>query len=256
MRSFLYIMITAEYVRRRLQYDPETGVFIWKPRPIDKSWSTRYAGEVAGSIKNNGYRQIRIDGVKYGAARLAWLYVYGEWPENEIDHINRVRDDDRLVNLRAATRTENCNNRSSNNGLPEGVYWHTGNAKYEAWIPKGVPIFGNIYLGQYGDPIVAGEVVQEGINIICDNEDEETIRRLLKELKDSMNEILSEEQRDAFRASKKGSGLPKGVRKQGVKFAAQIWRNGKTVYLGTFDTPEEAFVVYQAKVNNVCKDTM
>jgi len=237
-------MITAEYVRRRLQYDPETGVFIWKPRPIDKSWSTRFSGEVAGTIKNNGYRQIRIDGVKYGAARLAWLYVYGEWPKNEIDHINRVRDDDRLINLREATRTENCNNKYNNNGLPRGVYRYTEGAKYQAQIPRGVPIFGNIYLGQYGDSIVAGEVVQEGINIICDNEDEETIRRLLKELKDSRNEILSEEQRDALRASKRGSGLPKGVRKKGNGFQAQIWRNGKTVYLGTFETPEEASVVY------------
>jgi len=216
-----------------LEYDPETGVFIWKPRTTDdKSWNTKFAGEVAGSINNHGYRRIGIDGKIYMAARLAWLYVHGEWPKNEIDHINRVRDDNRMVNLRDVTSTENSNNRSDNNGFPEGVHWHTKSAKYRAQIPDGVPIFGKTYLGQYGDPIVAGEVVQEGIGIILDNEGEETIRRLLKELKDACTEVLPK------------SGLPKGVRKSGSRFIAQIWRNGKYVYLGSFNTPEEASAAY------------
>jgi hypothetical protein len=234
--------VDLKYVRKRLDYDPETGIFIWKSRAIgsigDKWWNTNFAGEAAGSLNGNGYRQIKIDGKYYGAARLAWLYVYGEWPKNEIDHINRVRDDDRLVNLRDVTRTENSNNRSNNNRLPEGVFWHTGNSKYQANIPRGVPVFGNTYLGQYEDPITAGKVVQEGIGIILDNKDEETISRLLKELKDSRTEILSE-------AERKKSGLPKGVTKKGDKFQAQIWRNEKYIYLGTFDTPEEASAVYQ-----------
>jgi hypothetical protein len=248
--------MNVDYVRKRLDYNQDTGIFIWRPRAIrstaDKTWNTRFADEVAGSIKNNGYRQIWIDGKRYGAARLAWLYVHGEWPKNEIDHINRLRDDNRLVNLRDVTSSENQNNKSNNNGLPEGVQWNTRNAKYQAWIPRGVSVFGRTYLGQYGDPITAGEVVQEGIGIILDNEDEETIRRLLKELKDSRTEILSEEQIDALRASKKGSGLPKGVRKSGSRFIAQIWRNGKMVHLGTFDTPDEASEVYrQAEVEKI-----
>jgi hypothetical protein len=234
-------MITAEYVRRRLQYDPETGEFVWRPKAIgstaDKRWNSRYAGEVAGYLNGGRYRQINIDGKLYLAARLAWLIAHGEWPKNEIDHVNRVRDDDRLVNLRDVTRTENSNNKSNNNGLLQGVLWHTKNAKYQSCIPWGVPVFGGTYLGQYGDSIVAGEVVQEGIGIILDNEDEETIRRLLKELKDAHTEILSE-------AARKKSGLPKGVYKKGNGFAAKIWRNGKYAYLGTFDTPEEASAVY------------
>jgi hypothetical protein len=181
-----------------------------------------------------------IDGKLYGAARLAWLYVHGEWPKNQIDHINRLRDDNRLVNLRDVTHTENCNNISTNNGLPEGVYWHTKSAKYQTKIPQSVPVFGNIYLGQYGDPITAGDVVQKGIGIILDNEGEETTRRLLKELKDALTEVLPK------------SGLPKGVRKSGSRFIAQIWRNGKYVYLGTFDTPDEASEVYrQAEVEKI-----
>jgi hypothetical protein len=228
-------MITAEYVRHRLQYNSETGVFIWRPRSADdKWWNVRHTGKVAGFMNGKGYRQIRINGKLYRAARLAWLYVHGEWPENQIDHINRARDDDRLVNLRDVTPTENQNNKSNNNGLPEGIYWNTQNAKYQARIPRGVPVFGGTYLGQYGDSIVAGEVVQKGIEIIFDNEDasEETIKRLLKELKDAYTEILPK------------SGLPKGVKKNGNGFQARIWRNGKYVYLGTFDTPDEASAVY------------
>jgi hypothetical protein len=249
-------MITAEYVRRRLDYDPETGKFIWRPKAIrstdDKVWNTRYAGEAAGSIKDNGYRGIMLDRKLYSAARLAWFITHDEWPQNDIDHINRVRDDDRLANLRKATRAENNNNKSNNNGLPEGVYWHTGTAKYRAQIPKGVPVFGITYLGQYGDPITAGGVVQEGIGIVCDNEDEETIRILLKELKDSRTEILTEAQKNSLRASQKKSGLPKGVRKMGNGFQARIWRNGKCVHLGTFGTPEEASKVYQQSEVKKC----
>jgi hypothetical protein len=231
-------VIDADYVRSRLQYDPETGVFIWKPKAAaNKIWNMRYAGEIAGTINNQGYRRISIGREGYMAGRLAWLIVHGEWPENEIDHINRKRDDDRLVNLRDVTHTDNQNNRSNNNGLPEGVHWSTGSAKYIAKITKGVPVFGMTYLGQYGDPIIAGDVVQEGIGIICDNEDEETIKRLLKELKDACTEILSE-------AERRKSGLPKGVKKNGNRFAAQIRRNGKMAYLGTFGTPEEAAEAY------------
>jgi hypothetical protein len=229
-------VIDADYVRKRLEYDPDTGVFTWKPRTIgstaDKIWNTRFAGEVAGTINNKGYRQIWIDGKSYMTARLAWLYVHDEWPNNQIDHINRVRDDDRLVNLRDVAPTENCNNRSNNNGLPEGVYWHIGAVKYRAQIPPSVPVFGGTYLGQYGDPITAGDVVQQGMEIICNNEDEETIKRLLKEFKACCAGILPK------------SGLPKGVRKSGNRFQAQIWRNGKYVHLGAFGTPEEASEAY------------
>jgi hypothetical protein len=230
------------YLKKRLDYNPETGEFIWKPKTVrstdDKRWNAWFPGQVAGTMDGRGYRRIMLDGKSYGAARLAWLYVYGEWPKNEIDHINRLRDDDRLVNLRDVTSSENCNNRSNNNGLPEGVQFNTKSAKYHSKIPKGVPVFGNIYLGQYVDPIVAGEVVQQGIEIILDNEDEETIKRLLKELKDARTEILSE-------AERRKSGLPKGISKKGNGFQAQIWRNEKYVYLGTFGTLEEASEVYQ-----------
>jgi hypothetical protein len=231
-------MINAEYVRGRLQYDPETGVFIWKPRIGDKSWNIRHSGKAAGTIANNGYRLIKIDNKVHMAARLAWLIVYGEWPINEIDHINRNRNDDRIVNLRDITHTENCNNKVNNNKFPDGVYWDTRREVYVARIPQSAPIFGWIYLGQYGDPIVAGKVVQEGVDIICDNENanEENIKKLLKKLKDLRTEIKS-----------KKNNLPKGVyyNKAMGKFVANIWRNDKNVYLGSFNTPKEASEAYK-----------
>src|SRR5690606_5927947 len=95
--------LTAARLRELLHYDPETGIFIWLPKPQSafsksrhhKAAYTRYAGKVAGSLKKRGYCYIKIDGVMYGAHRLAWLYVHGCWPLNQIDHMNRQRADNR-----------------------------------------------------------------------------------------------------------------------------------------------------------------
>lgn len=98
-------MLTVERLKQKLIYDSETGVFTWK-----KGRGPVKAGSTAGRPHNKGYIRIAIDYKDYLAHRLAWLYVYGEWPENEIDHINGVKTDNRICNLRAATREENCRN--------------------------------------------------------------------------------------------------------------------------------------------------
>jgi hypothetical protein len=214
-------------VRERLNYDSETGIFIWKPRVDNKKWNSLFAGKIAGFTGRNGYLEIKIDGKRYRADCLAWLYIHGELPKNEISHINRKKSDNRLINLKDVAPVV-----SKANGLPPGVYWHTKAKIYQARIPRSVPVFGYVYLGQYRDPIAAEEVVQEGIEIICNNKDEEIISILLRELKDSWTEILPK------------SGLPKGVKKSGSKFAAQIYRNKKMVHLGTFDTIEKASEAY------------
>lgn len=98
--------LTADRLRELLHYDPATGGFIWL-----KTRSKKVPpGSVAGGInKVHGYRQIKVDGVKLPAHRLAWLYVHGYWP-NQIDHINGVRDDNRLENLRDVTPQINAQN--------------------------------------------------------------------------------------------------------------------------------------------------
>jgi hypothetical protein len=91
-----------EYALKRLHYNPRTGVFTWR--------DGQHAGKIAGSIKDNGYRYIGLPRRKYKASRLAYLMCFGEWPANMIDHRNRIRDDDRLHNLRDATCAENNTN--------------------------------------------------------------------------------------------------------------------------------------------------
>jgi hypothetical protein len=82
-----------------LDYDPETGVFTRK-----KNGNSRF------STNSVGYTQIGIDGHNYRGHRLAWLYVYGEWPRDQIDHINGARTDNRITNLRESSQAENCGN--------------------------------------------------------------------------------------------------------------------------------------------------
>lgn len=115
--------LTHSDLVRLLDYNPETGLFTWKA----KRCGTKH-GSVAGSIDpSHGYRRIKIDGHLYLAHRLAWFYVCGEWPAHEIDHIDRARANNRIANLRPATRSENqCNKpRYSNNRTgAKGVHWH------------------------------------------------------------------------------------------------------------------------------------
>jgi hypothetical protein len=121
--------VTAKQLREIVSYDPTTGVFIWR-----KSTGSVWKGSIAGCLKNNGY--IRI-GRFYLAHRLAWLYVHGEWPIGEIDHINGVKHDNRIANLRVVSPAENRQNtafaqRNSKTGAL-GTR-RTRNGKYTAQI--------------------------------------------------------------------------------------------------------------------------
>lgn len=82
-------------------------------------------GDPAGRITNQGRRQIRIASGFYYASRLAWLYMTGEWPKDQIDHINRIKDDDRWENLREATQSQNSYNRAwaEESGDLRGIRW-------------------------------------------------------------------------------------------------------------------------------------
>lgn len=91
-----------------LEYDPATGIFTRKV-----SRGNTAAGSRAGyRNKDNGYEQIYINGRRYYSHRLAWFYITGSWPKDRIDHINLIKSDNRLVNLRPATDSENQGNRA------------------------------------------------------------------------------------------------------------------------------------------------
>jgi hypothetical protein len=139
-------LLPFELANEYWDYNPETGVFIWKWRDrkqfvSDWSWkiiNTRYAGKVAGTVhKKHKYRVIKVNGEHYKAHRLAWLLHYGIWPEDQIDNINNVRDDNRIENLREATRSQNNRNSSSRKGSTSkylGVSWHKASNKWRARI--------------------------------------------------------------------------------------------------------------------------
>ena len=98
--------LTAEEARRRLAYDAETGRLTWK-----ELRNSKRVGEEAKSLDVSGYVQVNIAGTMVKGHRLAWLIHYGEWPSDHIDHINGIRHDNRIVNLRAVSGTVNTQNK-------------------------------------------------------------------------------------------------------------------------------------------------
>jgi len=101
--------LTQAQVKAVLNYDPETGIFTWNPRP------RVMGGKIAGNLSPVGYMRIGLGGRGvnkrlYQSHRLAWLYMTGEWPANDIDHINGCRTDNRWVNLRSVDRRTNLEN--------------------------------------------------------------------------------------------------------------------------------------------------
>lgn len=100
-------MITQKELKELLHYDENTGIFTWL---VSKAKSIKI-GDIAGKLQHTGYISIKINKKEYLAHRLVWLYIKGEWPKNQIDHINGIRDDNRIENLRNVTHRENHQNR-------------------------------------------------------------------------------------------------------------------------------------------------
>jgi hypothetical protein len=138
--------LTAEYLREVLHYNADTGIFTWlKPRRKVR------VGDRAGIIDPRGYVLIGIDQVRYWAHRLAWLYVYGEFPSDQLDHRNANKSDNRIANLRLANRSLNEGNKGRsrrNTSGVKGVSWHAASQKWIAQIHRdGAPR----YLGLFVD---------------------------------------------------------------------------------------------------------
>lgn len=110
--------LTRAYLKSVLNYNADTGVFI---RAVASKGLNNKVGDRAGWTKANGYTEIMVGGKTYKAHRLAWLYVYGSFPDGLIDHINGVRDDNRIANLRVATVADNQKNRKKNENNTSGL---------------------------------------------------------------------------------------------------------------------------------------
>lgn len=130
-------ILTHERLLEVLDYDQITGIFVWR-----KSLAPRgKVGSIAGHSQKRGMAKgriaIRIDGTLYLAHRLAWFYVTGAMPEQEIDHVNMDQSDNRFSNLRSASRSENQRNTKAHvdntSGL-KGVSYDTNRKKWVAQL--------------------------------------------------------------------------------------------------------------------------
>ena len=138
-------MLTQEYLKECLNYNPETGVFTWEERPVEhfksesayKTWNIRFSNKIAGSVNGSGYTIITISGSVYQSHRLAWLYVYGKFPKLFIDHKDGDRLNNRIKNLRDVSNQVNCQNTLKayeNNKLGIRGVRKTRGGKYESRI--------------------------------------------------------------------------------------------------------------------------
>ena len=138
-------ILTQAVLKKTLLYSPSTGIFTWLN---PKAYNIK-AGSIAGGLDLEGYRIIRINGVQHRSHRLAWFYVTGSFPVDDIDHINGVRDDNRIENLRVVTAQENQRNqkrRQDNTSGVTGVSWCKRSNKWRSVIGNNGK---NIYLGQF-----------------------------------------------------------------------------------------------------------
>ena len=128
-------MITQAGIKSLLHYNHDTGVFTW----LENRGSVS-AGSVAGCIKKQGYESIKINMVDFFSHRLAWVYMYGDkslCSDREIDHLNHKRSDNRILNLRVVTRSENQKNRTINKNNTSGhcgVTWNKQAKKWQAQV--------------------------------------------------------------------------------------------------------------------------
>lgn len=154
--------LCLERVRGLVTYDKKTGTLRWRTRPVrgefsrtDKSWNTKNAGNIAGSLDHHGYRTISIDNIVVREHRLIWFMAYGTAPKGSIDHINGNRLDNRIENLREADHIKNAQNQKPHKDLwsgLKGAYWSIEKKK---WYSR-IRVEGrNINLGYFTDKISA-----------------------------------------------------------------------------------------------------
>lgn len=150
--------LTQEELKVYLNYDKETGVFTWKKNVANNVKS----GSVAGCIGSRGYIEIGFRKKQHKAHRLAWLYVYGFYPKDKIDHINGNRSDNRVCNLREANHMQNMQNQkrpqSKNKTGYLGVSTHGINQRYKKIYRSSIMVNGyRKFLGSYETAELAHE---------------------------------------------------------------------------------------------------
>jgi len=153
---------SQEYIRSVFDYNPNTGVFKWKIRTdVPKEWNTRRAGKIAGRVQKNGYISIGINKKHFYAHRLAWIYMTGDCPYDDVDHKDRVKSNNKWENLRLGTRTQNFGNKTIS---PHNTSGYKGVSLFKrdgTWRSQ-IQVFGkNIHLGYYKTPEEAHKIYME-----------------------------------------------------------------------------------------------
>lgn len=162
-----------DFDQKRVQglfdYDPETGLLRWRVRQREEfpstrewaAWNGKCAGKIAGSKSGRGYRAVKWDGVLSYAHRVIWVYVYGEYPDC-IDHINGIKDDNRITNLRNVSHVDNMRNQRMHRVNTSGV---TGVVRLgDKWTARIKTYDRNHYLGIFEnkeDAIAARKAAEE-----------------------------------------------------------------------------------------------
>lgn len=159
--------LTQEKLKELFSYNPETGFFT-------RLVTINYLAVAGQTTENkatykNGYLTICISGKSYLVHRLAFLYMIGEWPKKEVDHINNIRSDNRWINLREATRRENILNRKTLNVLGIKGVSKTKSGKFTA----------NICIGTFETL----EEAQEAFNVMANLLHGDFLHNSIKELK-------------------------------------------------------------------------
>jgi hypothetical protein len=124
--------LTVQQLKDFLHYDPATGHFTW----IKSAGKRSYVGLKAGCVNTIGYWQIGFAGKRRSGHRLAWLYMTGEWPAQEIDHINLNRSDNSWANLRQANRVSNSGNAPCHKDNKTGVKGVSWNEERRKWVAQ------------------------------------------------------------------------------------------------------------------------
>lgn len=146
-KTEIHTLVGYDEVRRRLDYDAHTGLFRWA-----ESGNGRVLGQRAGWIKSDGYIAIALNGRQYLAHRLAWLYVHGKWPAASIDHINGIRSDNRIFNLRDVPQS--INNQNFRRARKHGLSGYLGASKASLRRWRAQIVVGGVkhYLGLFKSP--------------------------------------------------------------------------------------------------------
>ena len=138
--------LTQKRLKEVLHYNPETGIFRWKI-----SISRSKIGDIAGTVNSNGYVMIGVDKIPRLASRLAFLYMIGQFPENQMDHINRIRSDNRWINLREVTNQCNLRNTGHFCTNTSGIKGVCYDRKYDKWKAYVYIFDERFHLGQVKD---------------------------------------------------------------------------------------------------------